>query len=296
MLDLRTDLPLGGDSATGFIPWLVALMVFLGILAISGVNIFDTILSGWSRSITGTLTVQIPALPIDAEDSINTARTERVVAVLEDLPAVESVRVLTGSEMDALLAPWLGEGASTSELPLPALIDVTLVSGAPSSMNDLRNTLVAIVPDAVVDDHRRWFEHLIELTNGFRLLALGVAMVVAVALALTVVYATRASMAEFGEIIAIFHFIGAQDKYVAAQFAKRTLLAAFKGSVGGFLGGTATLLSIGWLARNVESGLLPDVSLGWMFWVSLPAVALMAALLAMVTAYVTVLSTLRTMM
>ena len=61
MIDLRSELPLGGDSATAYIPWLVAIMVFLGTLAVSGVNTFDSILQGWSRSVTGTLTVQIPS-------------------------------------------------------------------------------------------------------------------------------------------------------------------------------------------------------------------------------------------
>jgi cell division transport system permease protein len=296
MLNLRSDLPLSGDSATGFIPWLIAIMVFLGILAISGVNVFDTILSGWSRAVTGTLTVQIPALPADVDDAANIARTEKITAVLNEISAVESVRVLTGSEMDALLAPWLGEGAGMGDLPLPALIDVTLTDDAPSALSELRAAITAVAPDVIVDDHRRWFEHVIELTEGFRVLALCIALVVTVALALTVVYATRASLAEFKEIIAVFHFIGAQDLYIAAQFAKRTFLAASKGSLGGFAGGTTTLLIIGWLARNVESGFLPDVSLGWTFWASLPVIALLAALLAMVTAYVTVLGTLRTMM
>lgn len=295
MISLRTDLPLGGDSASRFIPWLVAIMVFLGILAVSGVSVFDTILSGWSRAVTGTVTVQIPALPADSEKDANLARTDRAVAALTALPNVKTVRVLESSEIDALLAPWLGEGAAASDLPLPDLIDVTLTDDAASTLELLRSSVATVVPDAIVDDHRRWFEHLIDLTEGFRLLTIGVALVVTTALALTIVYATRASLAEFKEVISVLHLVGARDVYIASQFAKRTLSAALTGSAGGLVAGTIALIAIGWLARNVESGFLPDIELSFGFWVSIPLVSLFAATLAMVTAFVTVLRTLRSM-
>lgn len=295
MMTLRTDLPLGGDSASKFIPWLVAIMVFLGILSVSGVAVFDTILSGWSRAVTGTLTVQIPALPADTENEANQARTERAVIALTNLPYVESARVLEDAEIDALLAPWLGDAAAAEDLPLPDLIDVSLSDDSAEILSELRTSVITVVPDAIIDDHRRWFEHLIDLTEGFRLLTIGIAVVVTTALALTIVYATRASLAEFREVISVLHLIGARDMYVAAQFAKRTLSAALKGSAGGFIAGTFTLVAIGLLARNVESGFLPDIDLSFGFWVSIPLVSLFASLLATVTAYVTVLRTLRSM-
>lgn len=295
MISLRTDLPLGGDSASRFIPWLVAIMIFLGTLAVSGVSVFDTILSGWSRAVTGTVTVQIPALPADSEQEANQARTDRAVIALTDLPSVEGVRVLAHSEIDALLAPWLGEAAAASDLPLPDLIDVTLGDGSTASIEELRSAVTTVVPDAIIDDHRRWFEHLIDLTEGFRLLAIGVALVVTTALALTIVYATRASLAEFREVISVLHLIGARDVYVATQFAKRTLIAALKGSAGGLIAGALALFAIGLLARNVESGFLPDIELTLGFWVLPLLVSLFATTLAMVTAFTTVLSTLRSM-
>ncbi|MEQ8733608.1 MAG: FtsX-like permease family protein [Rhodospirillaceae bacterium] len=295
MMSLRTDLPLGGDSASRFIPWLVAIMVFLGILSVSGVTVFDSILSGWSRSVTGTVTVQIPALPASTEEDANEARTARALDALTVLPNVESARALTDEEIDALLAPWLGEGAAASNLPLPDLIDVSLSDDSADAIENLKAAVAAVVPDAIIDDHRRWFEHLINLTEGFRTLTIGVAMVVTLALALTIIYATRASLAEFKEVISVLHFIGAKDMYVASQFAKRTLVAAAKGCAGGLTAGLIALIIIGVLASNVESGFLPDINLGLAFWLTSPLVALIAAGLAMVTAYLTVLSTLRSM-
>lgn len=296
MLEFRSELPRGGDSATAFIPWLVAIMVFLGTLAVSGVLTFNSILDGWSRSITGTLTVQLPPPPPDTDQQVYDSQVKNILATLEDSPAVDTVLLLSDEQLAALLSPWLGEDLNNDEIPLPTLIDVTLAQDTPAIIEGIRTDIKAVAPDAVLDDHRRWFEHLIDLTEGFRIIAYWIAVVVSVALALTVVYATRASLAEFSDIISVFHFIGARDMYVASQFAKRTFVAAAKGSVGGLALGALTLMVIGWLARNVESGFLPDISVGLAVWLALPMIAVLAALLAMTTAYLTVLGTLRTML
>ncbi len=292
----RTDLPLGGDSASRFVPWLMAIMVFLGTLAVSGVNVFDSILAGWSRSVTGTVTVQIPPLPAQDDVSANLDRAERAVRALEDVGAVESVRLLSGEELDRLLEPWLGTATPSADLPLPALIDVTLADRSEDAVAAIAAAVTEIVPDAVIDDHRRWFDRLVGLTEAFRLLAIGITTVIVAALALTVIYATRASLAEFRDVIDVLHFVGARDRYIAGQFAKRTLETAAKGAAGGFVLGLVAVLIVSWLAGSVESGFLPDVSLGLRFWLSVPAVAVIAALLAMTTAYITVLNTLRAML
>jgi len=273
----------------------MAIMVYLGILSISGVTVFDAILSGWSRAVTGTVTVQIPSLGPTSELKDEQARTARAVRTLEALPNVATLRVLTNSEIDALIAPWLGEDVTSAELPLPVLIDIVMTDDSTNAVDKLREAVTDVVPDAIVDDHRKWFEHLIDLTEGFRVLAIGASLVVTAALALTIIYATRASLAEFREVISVLHFIGARDNYIAIQFAKRTLNSALLGSLAGLLSGGISILSIGWLARNVESGFLPEVELGFYFWLAIPVIALVAALLAMTTAFITVLRTLRTM-
>jgi len=296
MIDLRSDLPHGGDSAAAYIPWLVAIMVFLGILAISGASTFDSILKGWARSVTGTLTIQIPPNIADQNADVARIEIEKLLATLRTLPSVESVNVLSDADIDRLLAPWLGEDIGSSGIPMPILLDVTLADDASQNLDNLRRKIQEVLPDTVIDDHRRWFEHLIALAEGLRILALFVSIVVTAALSFTIIYATRASLAEFRDIIAVFHFIGARDGYVAGQFAKRTFLAAGKGSTWGFVTGGVALFAIGWLANNVESGFLPEVALGVTFWLTLPMIGLIAATIAMVTAYLTVIGTLRNMM
>ena len=96
--------------------------------------------------------------------------------------------------------------------------------------------------------------------------------------------------------IEVLHLVGAKDNFIASQFAYRALTQAIVGGFCGLLLFTPTLGIIIWLGARVQDGMLPDVSLPLFHWLTLAALPLLAGLLAMVTAHMTVRRSLRTMM
>ena len=59
------DIPLNRDGSGRFLPWLIALMVYLAGLALAGMLVLNGALQRWDRSLSGTLTVQLPPAPSD---------------------------------------------------------------------------------------------------------------------------------------------------------------------------------------------------------------------------------------
>ena len=59
MFARRSDLPLDKDALSRFLPWLIAFMVFLAILAMAGMLVLNATASRWDQGIRGTLTVQV---------------------------------------------------------------------------------------------------------------------------------------------------------------------------------------------------------------------------------------------
>ena len=59
MFTRRSDLPLDKDALSRFLPWLIAFMVFLAILAMAGMLVLNATASRWDQGIRGTLTVQV---------------------------------------------------------------------------------------------------------------------------------------------------------------------------------------------------------------------------------------------
>jgi cell division transport system permease protein len=113
---------------------------------------------------------------------------------------------------------------------------------------------------------------------------------------LTVIFATRASLAEFVHVIEVLHLVGAKDDYIAGQFARRALIQGLIGGAFGLLLYAPTLGVIAWLGARVQHGMLPEVTLPIDHWVTLAALPIVAGILAMATAHVTVRRNLRTMM
>ena len=99
----RFDLPLEQDAAKRFLPWLIALIVYLAALALAGLMVLSTAASGWDRGLTGTLTVQIPpaATKDGAADSnsgpkapVDKARVDKALEVLRATPGVAQAKAL----------------------------------------------------------------------------------------------------------------------------------------------------------------------------------------------------------
>jgi len=291
-LGVRTDLPLRKTASGHFVQWLVMVLVFMAAIAATVHAYTDSLLVHWNRSVVGTLTVQIPP----AQDSSIDKRTDAALAALRRHAHVESATLISRDKVLELLEPWLGGGNAVSDLPLPALIDVRMQGNDADAAADISKTVTAAVPTAVVDDHRVWLSRLTHLAEGVGAVALTLLAMIAGAATFTVIFATRASLAEFLHVIEVLHLVGAKDDYIAGQFARRALSQGIIGGLFGLLLFAPTLGVIVWLGRRVEHGMLPEISIAPAHWMILAALPLFAGALAMITAHFTVRRSLKLMM
>src|SRR6185312_8848024 len=86
MLGRRLDIPLNRDGSVRFLPWIIALMVYLAGLALAGTLVLNGALARWDRSLTGTLTVQLPP----AEEGKGDGGMSVVLELLRVTPGVTS--------------------------------------------------------------------------------------------------------------------------------------------------------------------------------------------------------------
>lgn len=291
MLSGRSDLELSRDGQARFLPWLIAFMVFLAALALAAVLALSATASRWDRGVSGTLTVHVPPSG-DAER--DRAILDAALTVLKSTPEIAAVDALGDDRLIALLEPWLGPIAP-GDLPLPRLIDVRLKEDARLDIDLLAARLSGAAPGAMVDDHKAWLGRLLRLLRLAEAGAVGVLLLIVVATAGTVVFATRAGLAVHREAIEVLHMIGARDSYVARQFARRALALGFGGGVLGLALAAPLLAGLGLFAPRTEGALLPDLALGPWGWIALATLPVLAGLLAMWTARATVLRTLARM-
>ncbi|MBI2235730.1 MAG: cell division protein [Magnetospirillum sp.] len=284
----HSDLPLKGDATSRFLPWLVALMVFLSAMAVAGVFVINSVIERWDRDVSGTLTVQIIPAGGDSTEALTDERVRLAGEIMRKVPGVRTVKALDKRQTLALLEPWLGSTDVVHDMPLPRLIDVAIDPEARIDLGEVADRLTRAVPGASLDDHRVWLSRLIGLSRTIEWMALAVLVLIGLVTSLTVVYATRTGMAVHHSLIEVLHLIGAHDDYVARQFADRAFSLGFGGGLIGLMLAVPALSAIGWAARRLEGGFLPSLSLPLSGYVVIGMLPAVSAVLAMLTARMTV--------
>ncbi len=288
-----TDIPLDRDPAARTLPWIIAVMAFLATIALAGALLLNNVIVRWSNSLSGTLTIQVPAAAGGEETE---ARIKRVISLLREEKGVARVRVLSASESAALVEPWLGRGAAAIGLPLPRLIDVGLSEDARVDLAALRRKVDAAAPGASVEEHQKWLDEMIGVIRWGWRLALVVVVLIFFAAAMTIVFAMRTSLRIHRAVTDVLHLIGARDQYIAEQFQRH----AFRlGLLGGVIGtGFAALVLIGLerILAKVETLQAMHLELPVWSWAILALVPPAAAALAAMAARYTVLRGLARMM
>jgi len=287
-------LPLARDPASRFLPWLIAFMVWLAGLALAAAMQLSTASDAWVKGVAGRLTVQVVPLADEAPAALD-ARVARALSLLRGTPGVARAEPVPREAAAALLEPWLGQTGLIETLPVPRLIDVVLADAAPVDTAALEARLAAAVPGAALEDHGLWLAKLVTLADAIELIAFAIVALIALAAVATIVFTTKTGLAIHREVVELLHLIGARDGFVARQFQAHAFWLGLKGGGAGFALVAATVALIAYLAGRVEAGLLPPLALGVREWGALAAVAVAVALIAMVTARITVIRALARM-
>jgi cell division transport system permease protein len=276
----------------GPMPWVIAIMMFLTVLAAAAGLGLGGAASRLDDQIGGRVTIQV----VEADPVLRDRQAEAAAAALRLLPGVVAVRPVPEAEIQALLEPWLGAGLMRSDLPVPALIDVDLTPQARARIDRLRQAVAAAAPAARVDDHAQWLAPLARLIGTLQWLAAGLVLLMVGATAATVVLAARAALDTHRNTIEILHLMGATDLQVARLFQRRIALDALFGGLVGFILGGLVLIAIGDRVTALGSELLGSAAIppeGWLILIGLP---LFGVLLALLVARLTILRALGRML
>ncbi len=278
---------------TGPIPWVIAILIALVVIAAAGGLALRNLASTARADLATAVSVQV----IEANPDLRSARGAAAVKVLTAIEGVQSVRLVPEAELIALLEPWLGEAASSSDVPIPALIDVELArSAGPAEIARIEAALAAKVPGARVDAQGDWLRPVYDALAALQWLALGLIALIALATAAAVWLAARNAFASARETVEIMHLLGASAAQISAVFLRDVLReAVFGAAVGAGLGVGAVWL-LGQQFAALDSGMVGGGGLGLTDGLVIAAIPLAGVLLALATARITIALALRDML
>ncbi|MEM8822005.1 MAG: cell division protein FtsX [Pseudomonadota bacterium] len=261
------DILIGDRQADRVVPpagqtaWLTVLpaaaMAFLAVFALALSLATGRLAERWDESLAQASTIRISA-PADQAD----AQVDAVLSILAGTPGVATARALAAEEQATLLEPWLGPGLPLDRLPLPRLVEIVESDGFDAE--GLRLRLQAEVPGAVLDDHTRWRQPMVEAASRLRSLGWTALLLIAGVLAAIVTLAAQAALAANVQVIRVLRLVGARDVYAVRAFTRRFTLRAVAGAATGTLLG---MLAVALLpSAQVAGGFLTGLGFTGLSW------------------------------
>jgi cell division transport system permease protein len=281
-----------GRAAAGPMPWVIAIMMFLTVLAAAaGIGL----LAGAARiadQVGNRVTVQI----VEANPELRSHQAAAALAALRGVPGVADAQPVSDEEVARLLEPWLGAHTLDAELPVPAMIDVDLDADGRAGLDRIRAAVEAAAPSAIVSDVADWLGPLANLMQSLQWLAAGLVALMIGATAATVVLAARASINTHQGTIEILHLMGSTDHQIARLFQRRIALDVLFGGLLGFAVAVAVLLLVGGRVAAIGSELLGAAALPGWGWLALLLLPVAGTLLALLVARVAILRALKALL
>lgn len=283
------------DPAKLFLPWMSMLMSFIAVLILAAGMLTYTSVTRWQRSVSGSLTVQIPTYTElgAARGELVDKDIETALTILRVSDGILGATVLSDNQMADLMTPWLGDNAVMAELPLPKLIDVTVDPTAQLDLAQIQADLADQVPAATLDSHRIWLTPLLRLSSGIIKLIGFILLLLVLTTSFTVIYATRTSLSVHEPVISLVHMMGANDFYVTNQYANRSFRLTLAGALFGFGLALPIMAGASFFLRGVSSELVIQPTLTLMQWGTLITIPFVLSFLAFITTFKTVLAYLK---
>lgn len=234
-------------------------MAFLAVFALALSLATGRLADRWSAELARTSTLRISA----PEDQA-AAQLQAAINVLETTPGVGMARALTPEEQAALLEPWFGPGLPLDALPIPQLVEI-IEEGRGYDAIGLRARLQAEVPGAVLDDHTRWREPLIEAASRLRSLGWVAILLIGASMVALITLAAQAALAANAQVIRVMRLVGAKDTYIARAFVRRFTLRGLSGAAIGTVFGLSAVLLLP--SADVAGGFLTGLGFQGVQWI-----------------------------
>ena len=288
---------LGENRRTRPMTWIMAIMLFLTVLAAALGFAMRRAGAGLERELAGRLTVQL----VEPDAGRRDAATATLLARLRADPVVARATAVDRTRLAELLKPWLGEHGDDADLPVPAMIDVDLASAGPAAGPATGDAAVARVTElayavsaaARVDRHAAWMSPVARFMATLTWLAGILVALLVTATATVVLLAARAGLDTHRDTIGVLHMLGSNDVQIARLFQRRIALDTLWGGLLGTGLAIVAVLLIAGQAATLGSALAGGAALGDADWVALALLPFGFALLAALAARGAVLGALR---
>ncbi|WP_260483046.1 cell division protein FtsX [Sphingomicrobium flavum] len=273
---------LAAGKRRGATKWLIAIQMFvMVVVSAAGLAI------GNAAAVLGAATDHQYSLQLAGGGD----RSAELAEAARALDGVEQALAIPEAEVRATLDRWLGAAADEADLPVPAIVELTLADGV--DVAAIETALTTQFDGATLTSNRTTIAPLLRSLQALGWVSAFIVLLVALAAGAAVVLASRAALAANQDVISVMHGVGATDEQVARLFQYRI---ATDSLVGGLMGAGVAALVLALVATTglaIAGRMAGQALLTPLDVILLALLPLVGALLATMVARQAVLAALR---
>ncbi|MCE2951713.1 MAG: cell division protein FtsX [Alphaproteobacteria bacterium] len=242
------EVPFGQVSSTKIVPWIVAAMVYLIILALGASAYLGVFIDRFQKGLDGGLTVEVlagdPGLgQREIAQKTIMDRHKKILEALPRFPGVMSAQMLGTTYLESLVSPWT-ERMRDPLFVKPQMIHVTVTPGKKIDTKALQKYLHQVASGVVVYEVHPWKEKLLTMAWNLFFMTMAFGGLICVAAMGTIAFVTHSGLVIHERIIHILRLIGATNRYISKHFEVYALSLSLRGSLWGTLPAALTFWAV----------------------------------------------------
>jgi cell division transport system permease protein len=245
------EIPFTQMASRHYIPWLMALLVFLLTLLLSGTFSMGVSLSSFLKSHSQKISIELPVNGESNREHLNKTLAQ-VREIVEPIPGFIEMEEVSSEKMVELIRPWIGPLETIADLQLPFIVDVKFSDETNLDTVGLTKQLREICAGARIESFGKWKDNLKILSQSFTLFAYLVVSFIILTTATMVVLIAKSSLTAYRHILNVLRLMGAKDSYIANQFQNQSFYLVLKGSFMGIGLALPVIVFFAWFANYFE--------------------------------------------
>jgi cell division transport system permease protein len=246
-----SDFPFEKSTSSRVLPWVIGALIYLATLAVLGCQGVYRTIETWHIALSEHITIEIPVTQKTKEAALD--QLQKFLLTLEKEPWLLKAEIMPEDRVQELIAAWIGDISLTKTLELPILVDLHVAPGQQVSLEGVEEQVTSVFPEAALHNHAEWYNSVLRYASFAQFFSITLALLTAMIVMGTVVFATHSSLVVHQRIINILQLIGATDTYVAAQLEKRTLRMALFASCLAITASVVTLFTFRTASNDILS-------------------------------------------
>ncbi|MBW8309017.1 MAG: hypothetical protein K0M45_05195 [Candidatus Paracaedibacteraceae bacterium] len=233
------EVPITRDPITRLVPWIIALLVLLLCLVLTGASSIGVSVQRWQVGMSHRVNIEIPLQHEIDRDRITAA----IAQYLTTTPGISRIDIADKVKLYGMFGVTPQQAALYPDFPLPVMIEANLDSETGTNVSEIITQLQQVSPGVRIETYTQWHEMLLLLRKTLQIIGYIFVMLIAITVIVMISLITKAGLSAHQESISILRLIGASNGYIASKFQNH----AFKLSARGAIIGFGLALPISWV-------------------------------------------------